>query len=62
MEFLLEYGLFLAKSITVVVAFVVIVSAIAVASQRNKKEGTDGHIEVTTLNHRYEDWEDLLMI
>jgi len=60
LEFLLEYGLFLAKSITVVVAFVVIVSAIAVASQRNKKESTDGHIEVTTLNHRYEDWEDLL--
>ncbi|WP_373079283.1 protease SohB [Zhongshania sp.] len=60
MEFLLEYGLFVAKSITVVVAIVVIVSAIAVASQRNKKEGSDGHIEVTTLNHRYEDWEDLL--
>jgi len=60
LEFLLEYGLFLAKSITVVAAFVVIVSAIAVASQRTKKEGSEGHIEVETLNHRYEDWEDLL--
>jgi serine protease SohB len=60
LEFISEYGLFLAKSITVLVAIVVVISAIAVASQRNKKENTDGHIEVTTLNHRYEDWEDLL--
>ena len=60
MEFLLEYGLFLAKSVTVVIAVIVIVSAIAVASQRNKRESSDGHIEVTTLNHKFEDWEDML--
>ncbi|CAA0119699.1 protease SohB [Zhongshania aliphaticivorans] len=60
MEFLLEYGLFLAKSVTVVVAVIVVVSAIAVASQRNKRDSSDGHIEVTTLNHKFEDWEDML--
>jgi serine protease SohB len=60
LEFLLEYGLFLAKSVTIVIAVIVIVSAIAVASQRNKRDSSDGHIEVTTLNHKFEDWEDML--
>ncbi|CAA0089115.1 putative protease SohB [Zhongshania aliphaticivorans] len=60
MEFLLEYGLFLAKSVTIIIAVVVIISAIAVASQRGKRESNDGHIEVSTLNHKFEDWEDML--
>lgn len=60
MEFLSEYGLFLAKSVTILVAVIVVVSAIAVASQRNKRDSSEGHIEVTTLNHKFEDWEDML--
>jgi serine protease SohB len=60
LEFLLEYGLFLAKSVTIVIAVIVVVSAIAVASQRSKHESSDGHIEVATLNHKFEDWEDML--
>ncbi|WP_269620811.1 protease SohB [Zhongshania sp. BJYM1] len=60
MDFLLEYGLFLAKSVTIAVAVVVVISAIAVASQRSKRDSSDGHIEVTTLNHKFEDWEDML--
>jgi serine protease SohB len=60
LEFLSEYGLFLAKSVTILVAVIVVVSAIAVASQRNKRDSSEGHIEVTTLNHKFEDWEDML--
>jgi serine protease SohB len=60
LDFLLEYGLFLAKSVTIAVAVIVVISAIAVASQRSKRDSSDGHIEVTTLNHKFEDWEDML--
>ncbi|AKH69771.1 ClpP class periplasmic serine protease [Spongiibacter sp. IMCC21906] len=59
MEFLSEYGLFLAKSATVLVSFVLLVTVIASISQRNKKQG-EGHIEVEPLHERFEDWEDLL--
>lgn len=60
MEFLSEYGLFLAKVVTAVVAIVILVGAIVAISQRSRKEGEEGHIEVTNLNHRYEDWEDAI--
>lgn len=56
MEFLSDYGLFLAKTITFVVALVIIVGVIASLGARRRDH--DGHIEVTALNDRYEDWED----
>ncbi|MBD3647245.1 MAG: protease SohB, partial [Pseudomonadales bacterium] len=49
MEFLFEYGLFLAKAITIVVAILIIISALVGLGQRSKR--TDkGHIEVRCLN------------
>ncbi|MFA7552783.1 MAG: protease SohB [Spongiibacteraceae bacterium] len=59
MEFLSNYGLFLAKSLTVVVAILVVVIGIIAASSRHKKE-QQGQIEVTLLNHQYEDHEQAL--
>ncbi len=53
MEFLFEYGLFLAKSVTVLVAVLVIVTVIIEASQRKKAAG-QGHIEVTNINETLE--------
>ncbi len=49
MEFLIEYGLFLAKAITVVVAILVVAAFIIGASQRQKSPD-EGHIEVKNLN------------
>ena len=49
MEFLVEYGLFLAKSITVLVAILITIAFVVGASQRQKPDDT-GHIEVKDLN------------
>lgn len=54
MEFLTEYGLFLAKSVTLVVAILLVVGGIVAMGQRQKPAGK-GHIEVEKLNDRYED-------
>jgi len=56
---LMQYGLFLAKVVTVVVAFVVIILTIfAAASARRRPPEDDGAIDVTCLNERYEDYEE----
>ncbi len=49
MEFLSEYGLFLAKSITVIITVAVIVGIVASLGQKSKKH-EKGHIEVVSLN------------
>ncbi len=53
MEFLLEYGLFLAKSVTVLIALVIVITVIAGASQRQRGPES-GHIEVKNLNEALE--------
>ncbi|MGJ8687855.1 MAG: protease SohB, partial [Spongiibacteraceae bacterium] len=59
MEFLLEYGLFLAKALTLVVAILFVVSAVAALGQRGRPEGA-GHIAITPLHERIEDWAEAL--
>lgn len=49
MEFLFEYGLFLAKAITIVIALFILIAMIAGLSQR-EKDSEQGHIEVRNLN------------
>jgi serine protease SohB len=49
LEFVADYGLFLAKSITVVIAIVVVIITIAVSGVRTRKS-TRGHIEVKKVN------------
>lgn len=59
MEFLYEYGLFFAKTVTFVVAVGVILALIISAGLKNK--GTsDGSIEVTKLNEQYKQATDTL--
>lgn len=53
MEFISDYGLFLAKAITVVVAILIIVSALVSAGQ--KGGSPRGHIEVTRINDLLDD-------
>ncbi|HBC5673451.1 TPA: protease SohB [Citrobacter koseri] len=55
MELLSEYGLFLAKIVTVVVAIVVIVMLIVNAAQRKRQRG---ELRVTNLSEQYKEMKD----
>ena len=62
MEFLFEYGLFFAKVATLLVAFVVVVSIVVGASQKNKYGEGKGHLEITPLNQQFEDLKDTMLL
>ena len=55
MDFLYEYGLFLAKTITFVLAIVAII--IAIAASAMKQKGKKGELEITDLSEHFEDVE-----
>ncbi len=59
MEFLVNYGLFLAKTVTFLVAIFVVISLIVSASSRGKRP-EKGHIVVTKLNDKFDDIRDTL--
>lgn len=59
MEFIADYGLFLAKTITFVLAFAIIAVIVAALGARNKKAGK-GHLEVKSLNERFESMRNTL--
>jgi len=59
LEFLSEYGLFLAKTITFVVALIVLVGFVVSASMKGQHEER-GHIEVNKINEKYDDMLDVL--
>lgn len=52
MEFLTEFGLFLAKAVTVVVAIAAIISVIVSSAQKGRDED-DGELRITRLNEKY---------
>ena len=54
MDFIADYGLFLAKTTTLVIAFLVVVAALVAAGQKQKR-GEKGNIEVHHLNQDLED-------
>ncbi len=53
MEFLFEYGIFLAKTITIVAAVGFLLISLTSATQRLKKLEKQGYIEVKSLNDKY---------
>jgi serine protease SohB len=59
LEFLTEYGLFLAKSITVIITVAIVVAIIVSSSHRGKAD-EKGQIEVTKLNDKFEGMHDAL--
>jgi serine protease SohB len=59
LEFLFEYGLFLAKAITFLITVAVLIAIIVSAGQKNKGS-SEGSIEVTPLNDQYNDVKDSL--
>lgn len=60
MEYFIQYGMFLAKAVTIVIAIIVVVGAIGASSNRHKKAGKKGAIKVTPLNDHIEDMKDVL--
>ncbi len=59
MEFLIEYGLFLAESITVVIAILVVVGMLLAMSHRQHVDD-EGHIEIRKLNDRYKHFSEAM--
>ena len=59
-EFLSQYGLFLAKAITIVVAILIIISAIAATAQSRTQHGHKGEVRVTPLNDFFDDLKQAL--
>jgi len=59
LEFLTEYGLFLAKTATVVLAIIIIMAA-AVANASKQKKDSKGSLTVTHLNKEFEDLRDTI--
>jgi serine protease SohB len=54
MEFFLNYGLFLAKTATIVIAIIVVISAIVSAASRRQSEKKDT-LEIKKLNSKFDD-------
>jgi serine protease SohB len=55
LEFLAEYGLFLAKTVTAIVGFGILVAIVAGASQKNRQGGDKGELEIHPLNDQYDE-------
>lgn len=60
MEYLIEYGMFLAKAATIVIAVMLVIGAIAAAGSRRRGAGKRGRIKVTELNRHVEELRDAL--
>ena len=60
LDFLYDYGLFLAKVITFCVAAIVVIGFLVMAGQNRRQHSKAGHIEVRNLNEEFEDMTDTL--
>lgn len=60
MEYLIQYGMFLAKVATVVVAIIIVLGTVVALSSRQKRGGKKGFIKVTQLNEHIEEMRDVL--
>ena len=60
LDFLYDYGLFLAKVITFCVAAIVVIGFLVMAGQNRRQHSKAGHIEVRNLNDEFEDMTDTL--
>ena len=61
MEYLIEYGMFLAKTATLVAAFIILLAAIISVSTRSRRQAAGkGSISVTRLNDELDDMRDAM--
>lgn len=54
MEFIYEYGLFLAQAVTFVAAALILIAGVVSIGQKQKSDQQEGHIEIRNLNEKYE--------
>lgn len=59
-EFLSEYGLFLAKAVTIVIAIIMVISVAAATAQSRQRRDHKGEIHVTPLNDFFDDLRDTI--
>lgn len=59
MEFLAEYGVFLLKTLTIVVSIILVVAGVAAVSGK-QKSNHDGHITVNKMNDDLEEYKEIL--
>lgn len=62
MEFLAEYGLFLAKMVTAIMGFGLLVAMVTSASQKNKQGGDRGQLEINPLNDQYDEISETMSL
>ncbi len=60
MEFLTEYGMFLAKTVTFVAAIGILIGLSFAVSSGRSRRSDKGHIEVTPLNEKYQEIRETL--
>jgi len=60
LEFFSEYGVFLAKVVTLVVAILVVVGSLFAMGMKQKKQTAHGHLEITHLNDEIDSMADAL--
>lgn len=60
MEFLYEYGLFLAQAATFVAAILIIAAALVLLGARQRADQQEGHIEIRNLNDRYQHFGEII--
>jgi serine protease SohB len=53
LEFIYEYGLFLAQAVTFVAAVLILITSIVAIGHRQRADQHEGHIEVRDLNEKY---------
>jgi serine protease SohB len=58
LEYLAEYGVFLAKTVTLLVALLIAVAGITALASRQRHGGNEGHIEVKHINEKLDDLVD----
>lgn len=60
MEFIYEYGLFLLKAVTLVVAILILVGGLVAVGSKQKKQPHQGHIEVEKLNDELDEHTEIM--
>jgi serine protease SohB len=60
LEYIYEYGLFLAQAVTFVAALLILVAGLVALAQKQKTELHEGHIEVRNLNDKYRQIGEML--
>jgi len=59
-DFIAQYGIFLAKTVTLVLAIFFLVVGVVSVGQRHKKHEKRGYIETTSLNDKFQDMADAM--